>query len=59
IFRIGMHLEDIKEMIDKNTYEQISPPQSSSTPTSTTLSLHAKPGPLSFDTPSPPPSLHE
>ncbi|XP_037537261.1 protein AKNAD1-like [Nematolebias whitei] len=59
IFRIGMHLEDIKEMIDKNMYEQISPPQSSSTPTFTTPLLHVKPALLSFDTPSPPPSLHE
>lgn len=33
IFRIGMHLEDIKEMIDRNVREQISPPRSSSTPT--------------------------
>nr|XP_020471627.1 protein AKNAD1-like [Monopterus albus] len=29
IFRIGMHLEDIKEMLDKNMCEQISPPHSS------------------------------
>ncbi|XP_054889428.1 uncharacterized protein LOC129362109 [Poeciliopsis prolifica] len=61
IFRIGMHLEDIKEVIDRNTYEQISPPHSSSTPTTTTVSLHEKPGSLSFHTSSPPPapSLHE
>lgn len=59
IFRIGMHLEDIKEMIDKNMCEQISPPQSSSTPTFTSPLLRAKPAPLSFDTPSPPQSLHE
>ncbi|XP_014872534.1 uncharacterized protein aknad1 [Poecilia latipinna] len=57
IFRIGMHLEDIKEIIDRNAYEQISPPHSSSTPTS----LHEKPGSLFFHTSSPPPapSLHE
>ncbi|KAM4729069.1 uncharacterized protein aknad1 isoform 2-T2 [Anableps anableps] len=61
IFRIGMHLEDIKEVIDRNTYEQISPPHSSSTPTSTTFSLHEKPAPLSIHSSSPPPapSLHE
>lgn len=61
IFRIGMHLEDIKEVIDRNTYEQISPPHSSSTPTTTTVSLHEKPGSLSFHIRSPPlaPSLHE
>ncbi|XP_027141414.1 uncharacterized protein aknad1 isoform X4 [Larimichthys crocea] len=59
IFRIGMHLEDIKEMIDKNVCEQISPPHSSSTPTSMKEMLHAKPSPLCMHTPSPPPSLHE
>lgn len=59
IFRIGMHLEDIKEMIDKNVCEQISPPHSSSTPTSMREMLHAKPSPLCMHTPSPPPSLHE
>ncbi|KAM4552319.1 uncharacterized protein aknad1 isoform 2-T2 [Odontesthes bonariensis] len=59
IFRIGMHLEDIKEMIDKNMYEQISPPQSSSTPNPITVSLHVKPDPLCMPTLSPPPSLHE
>ncbi|XP_041847365.1 uncharacterized protein LOC121643855 isoform X2 [Melanotaenia boesemani] len=59
IFRIGMHLEDIKEMIDKNIYEQISPPCSSSTPTPTTVSQHAKPGPVCMYTPSPSSSLHK
>ncbi|KAM4557464.1 uncharacterized protein aknad1 [Fundulus diaphanus] len=61
IFRIGMHLEDIKEVIDRNAYEQISPPHSSSTPTSITTSLRAVPGSLPFHTSSPPPasSLHE
>ncbi|XP_044074332.1 protein AKNAD1-like isoform X3 [Siniperca chuatsi] len=59
IFRIGMHLEDIKEMIDKNMCEQISPPHSSSTPTPMKEMLHVKPSPLCMPTPSPPPSLHE
>ncbi|KAI4809870.1 hypothetical protein KUCAC02_018726 [Chaenocephalus aceratus] len=59
IFRIGMHLEDIKEMIDKNVCEQISPPHSSSTPTHMKEMLHVKPTPLCMPTPSPPPSLHE
>ncbi|XP_033993124.1 microtubule organization protein AKNA-like isoform X2 [Trematomus bernacchii] len=59
IFRIGMHLEDIKEMIDKNVCEQISPPHSSSTPTHMKEMLHVKPTPLCMHTPSPPPSLHE
>uniref|UniRef100_A0A8D3CZJ9 AKNA domain-containing protein n=1 Tax=Scophthalmus maximus TaxID=52904 RepID=A0A8D3CZJ9_SCOMX len=54
IFRIGMHLDTIKEMIDKNVREQISPPHSSSSPTPVTEKLHVKPRP-----PSPPPSLHE
>ncbi|XP_029970827.1 microtubule organization protein AKNA [Salarias fasciatus] len=31
IFRIGMHLDEIKEAIDRNVCEQISPPHSSST----------------------------
>uniref|UniRef100_UPI0037E85A5C microtubule organization protein AKNA-like n=1 Tax=Semicossyphus pulcher TaxID=241346 RepID=UPI0037E85A5C len=57
IFRIGMHLEDIKEMIDKNVCEQISPPHSSSTPTHMKEMLHVKPSPFSMPTPSPPPSL--
>ncbi|XP_030219362.1 uncharacterized protein aknad1 isoform X2 [Gadus morhua] len=34
IFRIGMRLEDIKETIDRNVCSQLSPPHSSSTPTS-------------------------
>ncbi|GLD58581.1 AT-hook-containing transcription factor-like protein [Lates japonicus] len=59
IFRIGMHLEDIKEMIDKNVCEQISPPHSSSTPTPMKEMLHAKPSPLCMPTPSPPLSRHE
>ncbi|XP_034744654.1 protein AKNAD1-like isoform X1 [Etheostoma cragini] len=59
IFRIGMHLEDIKEMIDKNVCEQISPPHSSSTPTPIEDMLHMKPSPLCMPTLSPPPSLHE
>ncbi|XP_041660297.1 microtubule organization protein AKNA-like [Cheilinus undulatus] len=59
IFRIGMHLEDIKEMIDKNVREQISPPHSSSTPTPMTETQHVKLSPLRMPTPSPPPSLHE
>ncbi|XP_040911516.1 uncharacterized protein LOC121193345 [Toxotes jaculatrix] len=59
IFRIGMHLEDIKEMIDKNVYEQISPPHSSSTPTPMNESLHVRPSPLCMPTALPPPSLHE
>ncbi|XP_056246478.1 uncharacterized protein LOC130178375 isoform X1 [Seriola aureovittata] len=52
IFRIGMLLEDIKELIDKNVCEQISPPHSSSTPTPMKQMLHVKPSPT-------PPSLHE
>ncbi|XP_072220563.1 uncharacterized protein [Leuresthes tenuis] len=59
IFRIGMHLEDIKEMIDKNMFEQISPPQSSSTPKPITVPLQVKPDPPCMPTLSPPPSLHE
>nr|XP_057923591.1 uncharacterized protein LOC131125763 isoform X2 [Doryrhamphus excisus] len=37
IFRVGMHLEDIKEMIDKNMCEQIIPPLLSSTPKTITM----------------------
>ncbi|XP_059200860.1 microtubule organization protein AKNA-like [Centropristis striata] len=59
IFRIGMHLEDIKEMIDKNVCEQISPPHSSSTPTPMKEMLYVKPSPLCMPTLSPPPSLYE
>ncbi|KAM6918231.1 uncharacterized protein aknad1 [Xenentodon cancila] len=59
IFRIGMHLEDIKEMIDKNVFEQISPPHSSSTPTPAPVSLHANTSPQCTPLPSPPPCLHE
>lgn len=55
IFRIGMNLEDIKEMIDRNVCEQISPPHSSSTPTSMKESLHMKPVCMS----TPPASPHE
>ncbi|XP_055359565.1 protein AKNAD1-like isoform X3 [Betta splendens] len=47
IFRIGMHLEDIKEMIEKNVREQIS---------SSNETLQPEPSPLCV---SPPPSLHE
>lgn len=56
IFRIGMHLEDIKEMIDRNVCEQISPPRSSSTPTCVKDLLDMKP--LCMSTPLPLPSLH-
>ncbi|KAM6990251.1 uncharacterized protein aknad1 [Tautogolabrus adspersus] len=59
IFRIGMHLEDIKEVIDKNVYEQISPPHSSSTPTPMRQTQHGTLNPLCILTPSPPSSLHE
>ncbi|XP_047198005.1 microtubule organization protein AKNA isoform X2 [Hippoglossus stenolepis] len=59
IFRIGMHLDDIKEMIDKNLCEQMSPPHSSSTPMPMTDKLHVRPGSVCMLTPSPPPSLHE
>ncbi|XP_061550383.1 microtubule organization protein AKNA-like [Phycodurus eques] len=51
LFRVGMHLEDIKEMIDKNTREKIVPPLLSSTPKEKTNNLSVKA--------SPPPSLHE
>lgn len=57
IFRIGMHLEDIKEMIDRNVCEQISPPRSSSTPTPVQNLLDMKP--LCMSTPLPLLSLHE
>lgn len=56
IFRIGMYLEDIKEMIDQNVCEQISPPHSSSTPTSM-KDVHVKP--CCMSTLSPPPSPRE
>ncbi|XP_034411274.1 microtubule organization protein AKNA [Cyclopterus lumpus] len=59
IFRIGMRLEDIKEMIDKNVCEQISPPHSCSTPTPMRERLQIKLSPLCMPSPSPPPSLHE
>ncbi|XP_038125661.1 uncharacterized protein LOC119772987 isoform X2 [Cyprinodon tularosa] len=61
IFRIGMHLEDIKEVIDRNTYKQISPPHSSSTPTSIRASPPPKIDSLCFHKRSPPPapSLYE
>ncbi|XP_038575199.1 uncharacterized protein LOC119902888 isoform X2 [Micropterus salmoides] len=59
IFRIGMHLEDIKDMIDKNVCEQISPPHSSSTPAPMKDMLHVQSSPLCMPAPSPPPSLHE
>ncbi|RVE61830.1 hypothetical protein OJAV_G00174230 [Oryzias javanicus] len=50
IFRIGMNLEDIKEMIDKNVCEQMSLPHPSSTPTMKTNQ---------FSSPSSPPPLHQ
>lgn len=55
IFRIGMHLEDIKEMIDRNIREQmqISPPRSSSTPTSVKDLLEVKPPSMSTPLPQP------
>ncbi|KAK2822316.1 hypothetical protein Q5P01_022381 [Channa striata] len=54
IFRIGMLLEDIKEMIDKNVCEQMSPPHSSSTPMPLKELLHVKPHPLCMPTLPPP-----
>ncbi|XP_067330157.1 microtubule organization protein AKNA-like isoform X2 [Channa argus] len=59
IFRIGMLLEDIKEVIDKNVYEQISPPHSSSTPMPSKDQQHVNPHPLCMATPSPTQSLYE
>nr|XP_046264183.1 uncharacterized protein LOC124069255 isoform X3 [Scatophagus argus] len=59
IFRIGMFLEDIKEMIDKNMCEQITPPHSSSTPIPMNEVLHVKPTPLCMSTLSPTPSQQE
>lgn len=56
IFRIGMNLEDIKEIIDRNVCEQISPPHSSSNPT-VKEPLHVTP--LCMSPPSPPPPLHQ
>ncbi|XP_061777083.1 uncharacterized protein LOC133568907 [Nerophis ophidion] len=47
IFRVGMHLEDIKEMIDKNMCEQIIAPLLLSTPKAVTMKT------------TPPSSLHE
>ncbi|XP_070305161.1 protein AKNAD1-like [Salvelinus sp. IW2-2015] len=56
IFRIGMRLEDIKELIDRNVCEQqLSPPHSSSTLLSLCGGL-SLPGLL---TPSLPPPMHE
>ncbi|XP_077370262.1 uncharacterized protein aknad1 [Festucalex cinctus] len=49
IFRVGMQLEDIKEMIEKNTRQLVTPPLFSSTPATKKLPLKA----------SPPTSLHE
>lgn len=57
IFRIGMHLEDIKEIIDRNICEQVFLPCSSSTPTSFKDILDMKP--LCMSTPLPLPSLQE
>ncbi|KAJ3594519.1 hypothetical protein NHX12_003826 [Muraenolepis orangiensis] len=34
IFRVGMQLEDVKEIIDRNVCDQLSPPHRTSTPTS-------------------------
>lgn len=59
IFRLGMHIEDIKEMIDLNVCEQISPPHSSSTPTALKEALHENPSPVCMRTPSPASALHE
>ncbi|XP_071232632.1 uro-adherence factor A-like [Salvelinus alpinus] len=56
IFRIGMRLEDIKELIDRNVCEQqLSPPHSSST----LLSLCGGPSLPGLLTPSLPPPMHE
>eukprot|EP00063_Salmo_salar_P072667 XP_014047502.1 PREDICTED: AT-hook-containing transcription factor-like isoform X1 [Salmo salar] len=56
IFRIGMHLEDIKELIDRNVCEQqLSPPHSSST----LLSLCGGPSLPGLLSPSLPPPMHE
>ncbi|XP_051944828.1 uncharacterized protein aknad1 [Hippocampus zosterae] len=49
IFRVGMHLEDIKEMMDKNMHQHVVPPLLSSTPTTKHRSAKV----------SLPPSLHE
>ncbi|XP_056149870.1 microtubule organization protein AKNA-like [Lampris incognitus] len=58
IFRIGMHLEDIKDTIDKNLCEQLSTATSSSTPTPMfpPPSLSVKPSTPGLPTPSPPQS---
>ncbi|XP_037131636.1 uncharacterized protein LOC119136905 isoform X2 [Syngnathus acus] len=45
IFRAGMHLEDIKEMIDKNTCERSISPLLWSTPTTNKLPVKATPPP--------------
>ncbi|XP_049603245.1 protein AKNAD1 [Syngnathus scovelli] len=45
IFRAGMHLEDIKEMIDKSTCERSISPLLWSTPTTNKLSVKATPPP--------------
>ncbi|XP_055007900.1 microtubule organization protein AKNA-like [Boleophthalmus pectinirostris] len=57
IFRLGMLLEDIKDMIDKNMCDQISLPQSSSTPRS--FNVHIRPHVLCMSPPTAPLSLHE
>ncbi|XP_072296580.1 uncharacterized protein [Eucyclogobius newberryi] len=54
IFRLGMILDDTKEMISKNVCEQISPPQCSSTPLS--FNVHIQPHVLCL---SPPLALQE
>lgn len=59
IFRIGMLLDNVKEMIDRNMCELMSPPLSSSTPTPTQEIEVVRLCPFSTQTPSPPPSFHQ
>ncbi|XP_076001166.1 uncharacterized protein aknad1 [Genypterus blacodes] len=56
IFRIGMHLEDVKEIVDRNVCEQMSPPHPSSTPAEVPS---VKVSPHCLFTASPPQCLHE
>ncbi|KAM6948322.1 uncharacterized protein aknad1 [Aplochiton taeniatus] len=58
IFRVGMYLEDIKDRIDRNLYEQLTSPHSSPTPTPL-QSLCSEPSPPFLLTTPPPPILHE
>lgn len=65
IFRTGMILEDVKETIDRNVCDQLSPPRSSSSSSSTpapspTPTLRTPPslGSPRLPAPSPPPSQH-